>query len=30
MIGSPLALTIRRKIERPPAALFAQFQGIPT
>lgn len=30
MIGSTLALTIRRKIERPPAALLAQFQGVPT
>jgi 4-hydroxy-4-methyl-2-oxoglutarate aldolase len=30
MIGSPLAITIRRKIERPPAALIEQFRDIPT
>jgi 4-hydroxy-4-methyl-2-oxoglutarate aldolase len=30
MIGSPLAITIRRKIERPPTALIEQFRDIPT
>jgi 4-hydroxy-4-methyl-2-oxoglutarate aldolase len=30
MIGSPLALTIRRKIKRPPAALLDQFRNVPT
>lgn len=30
MIGEPVALTIRRNIERPAGALVARFQGAPT
>lgn len=30
MIGEPVALTIRRKIERPPARTLRAFQGQPT
>jgi len=30
MIGEPVALTIRRNVERPSAALLSEFQGAPT
>ncbi|MSP48432.1 MAG: RraA family protein [Alphaproteobacteria bacterium] len=30
MIGDPVALTVRRRIERPSAALVARFAGLPT
>ena len=30
MIGEPVALTIRRNIERPATALLSEFQGAPT
>ena len=30
MIGDPLALTIRRKFERPAPALLRAFRGAPT
>lgn len=30
MIGDPVALTVRRRIERPSASLLARFAGIPT
>jgi 4-hydroxy-4-methyl-2-oxoglutarate aldolase len=30
MIGDPVALTVRRRIERPPASLVARFAGLPT
>lgn len=30
MIGDPVALTVRRRIERPSAALVAKFAGLPT
>ncbi len=30
MIGDPVALTIRRRIKRPPAALLAKFHGRPS
>lgn len=30
MIGEPTALTIRRKIDRPSAALLRSFKGAPT
>lgn len=30
MIGEPVALTIRRKFERPPAALLKAFRGAPS
>jgi hypothetical protein len=30
MIGEPIALSIRRKIERPPASVLRAFKGAPT
>jgi len=30
MIGEPIALTIRRKIERPAASVLRAFKGAPT